>query len=93
MDNIFLKQAEIGEKTEKELCELLDQVDTEAMLSAMAAQLLLRSVEEMAGDKYGNHSALLEVIAFYAIPRLKEILGDDCSNSIQTTSVLKMINL
>jgi hypothetical protein len=69
MDNIFLKQAEIGEEAQNELCELLDQVDAEAMLSAMAAQLLLRSVEEMASDKYGNHSALLEVIAFYAIPR------------------------
>ena len=69
MDNIFSKRAQEGEKSEKELCALLDKVDAEAMLSAMAAQLLFRSPEEMVGDKYGNHSALLEIIAFYAIPR------------------------
>ena len=53
----------------KELCILLDQVDAEAMLSAAVAQLLLGSPEQMASDKYGNHPALLEIIAFYAIPR------------------------
>lgn len=58
-----------NDDVEKELCELLDNVDSEAMLSVMITQLLFRSVEQAAIDRYGNHPALIEIIATYAIPK------------------------
>lgn len=67
MDNILSKTA--IQDAEQELCQFLDQVDTEAMLSAMTAQLSLVSIDGAIGDKNGSHPALLEIIAFYGIPR------------------------
>ncbi|WP_353571049.1 SEC-C metal-binding domain-containing protein [Candidatus Albibeggiatoa sp. nov. BB20] len=55
--------------TEQELCDFLDQVDTEAMLSAMAVQLSLTSIDGAIGDKNGCHPALLEIVARHAIPK------------------------
>jgi len=53
---------------EKELCELLDQLDTEAVLSVAVMQLLLCPAGE-SFESIGNHPALLEVIARHTIPR------------------------
>jgi hypothetical protein len=81
MENPFTKITFDGKKEEDELCALLDQVDTEAMLSAMVAQLLMGSPQQMIGDKHGNHPALLEIVAFYAIPRFGANTGYSISHS------------
>jgi len=66
MNTSFLKES--LENVEKELCELLDQLDTEAVLSVAVMQLLLRPAGE-SFESIGNHPALLEVIARHTIPR------------------------
>jgi hypothetical protein len=81
MNEIFLELARKAEQSEQELCELLDQMDTEALLSVTVAQLLLSSLENAIGDKHGNHAALVEVIAFYAIPRFGTNTGKVVTHS------------
>ncbi len=66
MNTSFLEEQ--LKSTEKELCELLDQLDTEAVLSVAVMRLLLRSAGESFESK-GDHPALLEVIARHTIPR------------------------
>ncbi len=79
MSNLFSETA--IQDTEQELCNLLDQVDTEAMLSAMVAQLSLTSIDKAIGDKNGFHPALIETVALHAIPRFGKNEGKCVTHS------------
>lgn len=72
----LMAQAEDGEN---ELCELMDSMDTEALLSAMSVQLLSAPAEQLMGDRFGRHPALLEIIAKNAIPRFGLNIGKPIS--------------
>lgn len=69
MRDIYSNVIKQAEQAEKELCLLLDKINTETLLSAAIVQLQFRSPEEAGNDMYGHHSALVETIAFYSIPR------------------------
>lgn len=75
MEDIFSKLAQEAEEAEKELCKLMDRMDTEALLSVMIIQLLMGPVEYLAGDKFGKHPALIEILAANAIPRFGRNYG------------------
>lgn len=53
----------------KDLNELVGKTNAEALLTCMIAQLLLISPEQNLGDEYGNHPAMLEVLAKVCIPK------------------------
>jgi hypothetical protein len=71
---MFSNLEQKNDDVEKELCELLDNVDSEAMLSTMIAQLMMQPVEQMA-DKFGRHPAFIEIIAKHAISRFGKNTG------------------
>jgi hypothetical protein len=66
-----------SEKAQKELCKLLDEVDTEAMLCAMVGLGVRLSSNE---TEYGHNAALIEIIAFNAIPRFGKNTGKPINN-------------
>lgn len=75
MKDIFLKLVDQAEEAEKELCELMNSMDTEALLSSMIVQLLSAPAEQLIGDRFGRHPALLEILALNAIPRFGLNIG------------------
>lgn len=69
IEDHFLRIVQSSKEAELELCELLDKVDSESMLSIMIAQLLVQPVEQQIGDRFGQHPVMIEIIAEYCIPR------------------------
>lgn len=86
--------ADLGKKTkeaELELCNLIKTVDSEALLTIMCTQLLSGSPESSIGDKFGNHPAMLEILAYFCIPKFGENKGKKVSikETIECYSLLE----
>lgn len=55
-------------QAEKGLTQLLKEVDPERLLVSMMALLLTSPVDDSMGDSNGTHSALIEILEYYALP-------------------------
>lgn len=66
--NPFDHLAKEKDEAEAELQELISTVNSEALLSSMIAQLMFLPQDSSFGDRYGNHPAMLEILATYCIP-------------------------
>ena len=75
MKDVFLKLVDQAEEAENELYELMNGMDTEALLSSMIVQLLSAPAEQLIGDRFGRHPALIEILAVNAIPRFGLNIG------------------
>lgn len=64
-ENIRIKR----EKAEQELQYLVENNNSEALLTCMISQLLLVSPDQGLGDSFGNHPAMLETLANQCIPK------------------------
>ncbi|MES2677426.1 MAG: SEC-C domain-containing protein [Pseudomonadota bacterium] len=64
-----------AKEAENNLIELLDRVDTEAALSIMMAQLLTATPEQNAVDQNGSHSAMIEILVKFCLPRFGANVG------------------
>jgi len=66
--NPFDHLAKEKDEAEDELKKLISTVNSEALLSSMIAQLMFLPQGSSFGDRYGNHPAMLEILATYCIP-------------------------
>ena len=67
-ENPFQKLIEAKTEAEAELENIVSTSNSEALLTCMIAQLLLASPEQNIGDEFGNHPAMLDVMAKACIP-------------------------
>lgn len=64
-----------AKEAENNLIELLDRIDAEAALSIMMAQLLTATPEQNATDQNGSHSAMIEILVRFCLPRFGANVG------------------
>ncbi len=64
-----------AKEAENNLIELLDRIDAEAALSIMMAQLLTATPEQNAADQNGSHSAMIEILVKFCLPRFGANVG------------------
>jgi len=68
IEKLIMSMEEQHAEAEKGLTLLLKEVDPERLLVSMVALLLTRPVDDSMGDANGTHSALIEILVYYALP-------------------------
>ncbi len=96
--NPFEKLLYAKKEAEEELSQIVTATNAEALLTCMISQLLLMSPEQNIGDEFGNHPAMLEILAKECIPSfgknsdlpISPLLTNHCYALLETIAQGKM---
>ena len=98
MTNPFESLENDKKEAEGKLLELVKSVNAEALLSCLISQLLLINPEKNLGDEFGNHPAMLEILAKACIPNfgkntelpISPFITDHCYSLLEKIAQGKM---